>query len=278
MGIIAPAHQVQTFGGRGRLEHRIAGPSSGDLVTPPGASPLGSRIVRIAASFTMPPGTPATPPVFLAALRSAEGIALADIDLAWGVLVATGTGTLRLDAADGEVSLGREAAHSASRILHAGGDATGDTIGTAFENVTGGSGSDNTSIHIVTWGEGQTVLLHPANTKIFAHIRRAARNFATSSKNSLWTSQKNERRGAMVSTSMPRSATYRAHSAWPTVENVHDPISVTWRRSRSAWARASSSRRCSRSPRTITRRRGWTAPTHGSGSATSPCRCSIRRS
>jgi L-aspartate oxidase len=35
---------------------------------------------------------------------------------------------VRFDAADGEVSLGREAAHSASRILHAGGDATGYEI------------------------------------------------------------------------------------------------------------------------------------------------------
>jgi L-aspartate oxidase len=32
---------------------------------------------------------------------------------------------VQFDAVDGEVSLGREAAHSASRILHAGGDATG---------------------------------------------------------------------------------------------------------------------------------------------------------
>jgi L-aspartate oxidase len=32
---------------------------------------------------------------------------------------------VRFDAADGEVALGREAAHSAPRILHAGGDATG---------------------------------------------------------------------------------------------------------------------------------------------------------
>ena len=35
---------------------------------------------------------------------------------------------VQFDAADGEVSLGREAAHSASRILHAGGDATGYEI------------------------------------------------------------------------------------------------------------------------------------------------------
>ncbi|RLT27696.1 MAG: L-aspartate oxidase [Chloroflexi bacterium] len=35
---------------------------------------------------------------------------------------------VRFDASDGEVSLGREAAHSASRILHAGGDATGYEI------------------------------------------------------------------------------------------------------------------------------------------------------
>ncbi len=39
---------------------------------------------------------------------------------------------------------------------------------------------------------------------IFAHMRRAARNFATSSKKSLCTSKKNESRGAKSSTFMPR--------------------------------------------------------------------------
>jgi hypothetical protein len=39
---------------------------------------------------------------------------------------------------------------------------------------------------------------------IDAHIRRAARNLAISSKKSLWTSQKKERRGAKSSTFIPR--------------------------------------------------------------------------
>ena len=42
-----------------------------------------------------------------------------------------------------------------------------------------------------------------------AHMRRAARNLAISSKKSLCTSKKNESRGAKASTSSPRS---RQHS------------------------------------------------------------------
>src|SRR5215218_6577081 len=38
----------------------------------------------------------------------------------------------------------------------------------------------------------------------------------------------------MRSAAMPRSAMKRAQSAWPTVEKVQEPISVTWRRRRSA--------------------------------------------
>src|SRR5256885_313271 len=39
-----------------------------------------------------------------------------------------------------------------------------------------------------------------------AHIRRPARSFAISSKKSLWTSKKKERRGAKLSTSRPRAS------------------------------------------------------------------------
>ena len=38
---------------------------------------------------------------------------------------------------------------------------------------------------------------------IFAHMRRAARNFATSSRKLLWALKKNESRGANLSTSRP---------------------------------------------------------------------------
>jgi hypothetical protein len=38
-----------------------------------------------------------------------------------------------------------------------------------------------------------------------AHMRRAARNLAISSKKSLWTSKKNDSRGAKSSTSSPRA-------------------------------------------------------------------------
>ena len=40
---------------------------------------------------------------------------------------------------------------------------------------------------------------------IFAHIRRAARNFATSSRKLLWQAKKNESRGAKSFTSSPAS-------------------------------------------------------------------------
>ena len=51
---------------------------------------------------------------------------------------------------------------------------------------------------------------------ILAHIRRATRNFATSSKKSWWQAKKNDRRGPNSSTLMPASSaacTYATPSA-----------------------------------------------------------------
>ena len=51
---------------------------------------------------------------------------------------------------------------------------------------------------------------------IRAHMRRAARNFATSSKKFMWQAKKNDRRGAKSSTASPASSaacTYAMPSA-----------------------------------------------------------------
>ncbi|MGV8840805.1 MAG: DUF2125 domain-containing protein [Bauldia sp.] len=70
-----------------------------DLVSPAAsASPLGTRIERIAADFELPEGVAGRAfGDFVAALATPQGVALANLDVAWGVLVATGSGTLRLD-------------------------------------------------------------------------------------------------------------------------------------------------------------------------------------
>ena len=66
-----------------------------------------------------------------------------------------------------------------------------------------------------------------------AHIRRAARSLAISSRKSLWTLKKNDRRGAKLSIGKPRSTdacTYASPSAsvkassWTAVE----PASRMW--------------------------------------------------
>ncbi|MCC6736531.1 MAG: DUF2125 domain-containing protein [Bauldia sp.] len=72
-----------------------------NLVSPAAsASPLGTRIERIAADFALPEGIAGLALGDLVnALATPEGVALSDLDVGWGVLVATGSGTLRLDDA-----------------------------------------------------------------------------------------------------------------------------------------------------------------------------------
>jgi hypothetical protein len=68
---------------------------------------------------------------------------------------------------------------------------------------------------------------------IRAHMRRAARNFATSSKRLLWAFQKNERRGANASIARPAATAASTYaiplasvkaSSWTAV----DPASRMW--------------------------------------------------
>ena len=68
---------------------------------------------------------------------------------------------VHFDAANGEVSLGREAAHSAARILHAGGDSTGLEI--------------ELSLSSLARREGVTILEHTLADRLLVDGGRAAR-------------------------------------------------------------------------------------------------------
>ena len=56
---------------------------------------------------------------------------------------------------------------------------------------------------------------------IRAHIRRAARNFATSSKKSMWQAKKNETRGAKSSIASPAASAASTYAiAWLSVKAI----------------------------------------------------------
>src|SRR5207302_10139821 len=78
------------------------------------------------------------------------------------------------DSADGEVSLGREAAHSRSRILHAGGDSTGAHIELSLSGLARMSRitiKEYTQVEDIVVERGTAVGLHALDTRTNATIR-----------------------------------------------------------------------------------------------------------
>src|SRR5205823_1592027 len=86
---------------------------------------------------------------------------------------------VRFDAADGEVALGREAAHSAARIVHAGGDSTGLEIELSLSTLARTEGVtilEHTLADSIVVEDGRASAVDVYDTKNDRHARYAGGN------------------------------------------------------------------------------------------------------